>query len=79
MFKKMLSSDKDDKDCTFLQPRKNVYELFVTERMLFLWERKEERKKERERKGGGEDALPTIVCIKGWWQQQYDKSLKSNV
>ena len=31
------------------------------------------------RGGGGKGALPTLVFIKGWWQQQYDKTFISNV
>ena len=44
-----------------------------------MGEKRREKERKREKEGGGEGALPTIVCIKGWWQQQYDKSLKSNV
>ena len=41
-------------------------------------ERENERKRERERKGRREreGALPIIVFERGWWQRQYDKTLK---
>ena len=35
-----------------------------------------EREGENEREGGGrEGALPTVNIVKGWWQQQYGKTL----
>ena len=35
-----------------------------------------EREGENKRKGGGrEGALPTVDIVKGWWQQQYGKTL----
>ena len=37
--------------------------------------RKRERRRERERGGGREGALPTVDIVKGWWQQQYGKTL----
>ena len=41
---------------------------------FFMGER--EREGESEREGGGrEGALPTVDIVKGWWQQQYGKTL----
>ena len=43
---------------------------------FFLWEKEREREGENEREGGGrEGALPTVDIVKGWWQQQYGKTL----
>ena len=46
---------------------------------MLLFRRKRQRRREREGggggEGGGEGALPTVDIVKGWWQQQYDKTL----
>ena len=42
--------------------------------VFFMGER--EREGENEREGEGrEGALPTVDIVKGWWQQQYGKTL----
>ena len=46
----------------------------IRNKAVFLWEKERERR-ERERGGGREGALPTVDIVKGWWQQQYGKTL----
>ena len=49
----------------------NIYLQMIRNKAGFLLEK--EREKERTR--GREGALPTVDIVKGWWQQQYGKTL----
>ena len=58
----------------YIYNQKKYLQMIRYRAVFFMGEREREGENERER-GGREGVLPTVDIVKGWWQQQYGKTL----